>query len=296
VIIEYTLQMIGTKNLILLLLVILWTGMSVPTIAADKPLTGDDVVKRCGIKYPGDDQRSKFEVLLRDKQNNEKKSLYIRLWKDYKGVNKISDKMLLFTEFPPDAQGSAFMRTTYVPELEKSADQWIYLPVLRKIRRVTIRDLGDSFLNSDLTYADIRSPSVNEDNHKLLDIKELAGVEFYVVESVPKKSTQLSQLYSKRIQWFNKASNWDDCANVRIDYYDLKGGLLKEQFIKWQRVNSAWVWDRVLVRNVQTLHASIFLITDVQINTGLNDDVFSERTLRTGPSAIPDVIQKPIEK
>jgi len=281
------------KNIIHLLMAIFWIGATAQSIAATESLTGDEVVKRCGVKYAGEDQRSKFEVLLRDQQGNEKRSVYIRLWKDYKGANDVADKMLLFTEFPPDAQGSAFMRATFVPELKKAADQWIYLPVLRKIRRVTIRDQGDSFLNSELTYADVTPRSVDDDNHKLLDIREMGGMEFYVVESIPKES---KPLYGKRIQWFNKSPDWNECANVRIDYYDLKGALLKEQFIKWQRVNGAWVWDRVLVRNVQTLHASIFLISDVHINTGLTDDVFSERTLRTGPSAIPNIIQKPVEK
>ena len=277
-----------------LLIAILWLGLAIPSIAADEPaVTGEEIVKRCGVKYPGDDQRSKFEVQLQDVQGNDKRSVYLRLWKDYKGINNVADKMLLFTEFPPDAKGSAFMRATYVPKLKKTADQWIYLPVLRKIRRVTIRDQGDSFLNSELTYADVTPRSIEEDNHKLLEIRAVNDKEFYVVESTPKESRPL---YSKRIQFFEKTPNWDDCANVRIDYYDLKGALLKEQFIKWQRVNGAWVWDRVLVRNVQTRRASIFLISDVQINTGISDDVFTERTLRMGPSAIPDVTQKPVKK
>jgi len=278
------------KNLLLLLIAFYSISVPVYSIAADKTLTGDEIVKRCGVKYAGDDQRSKFEVLLRDQQNNEKRSVYLRYWKDYKGENNIEDKMLLFTEYPPDAQGAAFMRATYVPDIKKTADQWIYLPVLRKIRRVTIRDQGDSFLNSELTYADVTTRAVDEDTNKLLDVREMGGMQFYVVESIPKESTPL---YGKRVQWFEKTPNWDDCAKVRIDYYNLKGALLKEQFIKWQRVGKAWVWDRVLVRNVQTLHASVFLITDVDINIGITDDFFTERTLRMGPSAVPNALKKP---
>ena len=280
----------SAKKLLLLLIVFSCIGAPVASFAAEKTLTGEEIVKRCGLKYAGDDQRSKFEVLLRDQQGNEKRSVYLRFWKDYKGENNIEDKMLLFTEYPPDAQGAAFMRATYVPDLKKAADQWIYLPVLRKIRRVTNRDQGDSFLNSELTYADVTTRALDEDTHTLLDVKEMGGLQFYVVESVPKESTPL---YGKRVQWFEKTPNWEDCSKVRIDYYNLKGALLKEQFIKWQRVGKAWVWDRVLVRNVQTLHASVFLITDVEINTGITDDFFTERTLRMGPSAIPKIIKNP---
>lgn len=284
-------NMIGSaKKSALLLISAYLIGISFHLYAADNPLTGEDIVKRCGLKYAGDDQRSKFEVLLRDQHGNEKRSVYLRFWKDYKGKDNIIDKMLLFTEYPPDAKGAAFMRVTYEPDLKKAADQWIYLPVLRKIRRVTIRDQGDSFLNSELTYADITPRAVNEDTHKLLGLKDIGGRQFYIVESIPKES---KPLYGKRIQWFEKKPNWDDCAQERIDYYNLKGALLKEQFIKWQHVGKAWVWDRVLVRNVQTLRASIFLISNVEINTGITDDFFTERALRMGPSAIPKIIKKP---
>ena len=63
--------------------------------------------------------------------------------------------------------------------------------------------------------------------------------------------------------------------------------MLKEQFIKWQEVDKAWVWDRVLVRNVRTKTASVFQVSGVAINTGLDDNLFSERTLVQGPAAVP---------
>lgn len=257
--------------------------------AGDAPegLTGAEIFKLCGYKYPGEDQRSKFTVLLRDKQGNIKKSEYLRYWKDFKGAGGVADKMLLFTIFPPDAKGAAFMRVAYTAEKGRKVDQWIYLPVLRKIRRVSIRDPGDNFLNSNLTYADVSQRALEEDEHKFLGVKKIQGLRFYLVESRPKER---KPLYSKRVFWFHKGEQgWDDCVNTRIDYYDKKGELLKEQFIKWQKVGKAWVWDRVLVRNKRNLSASVFQISGVQINTGLPASIFTARTLRRGPSAIPPV-------
>ncbi|HHH36908.1 MAG TPA: outer membrane lipoprotein-sorting protein [Gammaproteobacteria bacterium] len=258
----------------------------VPAQAApEQALDGTEIFKRCGYKYPGEDQRSKFTVLLRDRQGKVKKSQYLRFWKDFKGRDGIADKMLLFTIYPPDAKGAAFMRVAYTAEKDYKVDQWIYLPVLRKIRRVSIRDPGDNFLNSNLTYADVGRRALEDDVHKFLGVKEIKGLSFYVVESIPKEKRPL---YSKRVFWFLKTPDWDDCVNTRIDYYDLKGELLKEQFIKWQKVGKAWIWDRVLVRNRRNLSASVFQISDVQINTGLPDNIFTARTLRRGPSAVPD--------
>lgn len=252
-------------------------------VSQDEPeLTGRDIVQKCGYKNPGTDQRAKFTVLLRDAGGNVKRSEYLRLWKDYAGVNDVANKMLLFAEYPPDAKGSAFMRVEYMGDKKRSADQWIYLPVLRKIRRVSIRDLSDSFLNSELTYADVSLRSIDDDEHTYIGSKKVKGLEFYIVESTPKES---SGLYSKRIMWYKRAENWDECVNVRVDYYAISGSLLKEQFIKWQKVNDAWVWDRVLVRNRSTGRASVFQLSDVAINSGLDDATFSERSLRLGPNS-----------
>lgn len=264
------------------LVLVLMIGGLVPlgALAAEATPTGKEIFKHCNFKYPGEDQRSTLTIILRDKDGNEKKNIYRRLWKDYKGTDGIVDKMVLYTQFPPDAEGAAFMRWAYTAASDKNADQWIYLPVLKKIRRVSIRDPGDSFLGSDLTYADISGRDINADEHKLTKTLKRGNQVIYAVESVPvNKSTAL---YGKTVSWFVKDRDWDSCVKRQVDFYDKKGEPLKRQVIKWQRVKKAWVWSEVLVKNVQTGHSSLFQITDVKINLGLHDDMFSERSLSLG--------------
>jgi len=257
-----------------------------PTSEKAEDLDGTAIFKQCAFKYPGDDQRSKFAVQLIDREGHVKRSEYLRFWKDFKGRDGVSDKMLLFTVFPPDAAGSGFMRVAYDPKFKKNVDQWIYLPLLRKIRRVSIRDPSDSFLNSNLTYADVSNRTLEEDDHKFLGIKKVKDLEFYVVESTPKEA---DPQYSKRIYWFQKAAKPEDCVNVRIDYFDRNGRLLKEQFVDWQKIGKAWVWNKVLVRNPRTGTKSRFYISEVKVNTGLSDDIFTARTLYQGPQSIAGV-------
>ncbi len=248
---------------------------------SEPELTGKQIFERCGNKYPGDDQQGKFTVILQDKEGKVMKSEYLRYWKDYKGKDDVADKMLLFTTYPPEAKGSAFMRVAY-SEHDKPVDQWIYLPALKKIRRVSIRDLGDSFLNSNLTYADVSRRALEDDDHKYLGTRQVDDAVFYVVESTPKEA---NPIYGKRVFWFLKTKNWDECINTRIDYYDNSGELIKDQFIKWQRMGDAWVWDRVLVRSRRTLSASIFQLSEIKINAGVDDELFSARSLEHGPAA-----------
>lgn len=247
--------------------------------AAEGP-TGREIVEHCNYKYPGDDQKSTLTIILRDKDGNEKKNVYKRFWKDYKGAAGIVDKMVLLTQYPPDAEGAGFMRWAYAAASDKNADQWVYLPVLKKIRRVSIRDPGDSFLGSDLTYADISGRDINEDRYKLLQVINRDGQEIFEVETTPVNMG--NTLYSKTISWFSKTQTWDSCVKRQVDFYDRKGAPLKRQLIKWQQVQNAWVWSEVAVSNVQTEHSSLFQVTDVRINVGLDDDVFTERALSQG--------------
>jgi outer membrane lipoprotein-sorting protein len=264
----------------ILVLMAIAVASSLSAFAADGIPTGRQIFERCNYKYPGEDQKSTLTIILRDKDGNEKKNVYHRFWKDYKGADGIVDKMVLYTEFPPDAEGAAFMRWAYTASSDKNADQWIYLPVLKKIRRVAIRDPGDSFLGSDLTYADISGRGIDADKHKLVQILTRGKTNYYAVENTPVNKQK--SLYSKTISWFEKGKDWSGCVKRQVDFYDKKGEALKQQIIKWQRVGKAWVWDEVKVKNVQTGHSSIFRISDVKINVGLSDDIFSERALSLG--------------
>jgi len=279
------------RCVILLIPILMLTCLSSKSAYSEETLTGEDLLQRCASKYPGDDQRSRFTVLLRDAKGNVKKSEYLRVWKDFKGRDGVADKMILFTIFPPEAKGASFMRVGYVPQVNRSIDQWIYLPVLKKIRRVSIRNPSDSFLNSNLTYADVGVRALEQDMHKYVGTREIKGQSYYIVESTPKES---NPQYGKREFWFDKGEqdDWSLCVNVRINYFDVDNTLLKEQFIKWQQVNNAWVWDRVLVRNPNSQTASVFQVSGVAINTGLDDNLFSERTLIRGPEAVPKMAQQ----
>ena len=237
-----------------------------------------DIVGKCDFKNPGNDQRSVLAITLIDKDDNERKNVYLRLWKNYKGDKGLADKMVLFTQFPPEAKGTGFMRWGYVSSENKMADQWIYLPQLRKIRRVSVRDSSDSFLGSDLTYGDIEDRAIEADSYAL--IRDLSTESEFVIEARPKEK---DALYSKKIHRYKKSSDWDSCVRTRTDYYDRHGGLLKEQVLTWQKVKDAWVWDTVVVENVQNKHKSVFKVSDVEINVGIKKKVFTERSLKRGP-------------
>lgn len=245
-----------------------------------QPPTARDIVNHCNFKNPGDDQKTHLTIILRDKDDNEKKNVYRRLWKNYQGKDGLEEKMVLFTEFPPDAKGVGFMRWGYTSKSDKNADQWVYLPALQKTRRVSVRDPGDSFLGSDLSYFDISGRVLDADEHKIIKSERSGNKDIYTIESTPKKD--FPSLYSRIVSSFVKetGADWESCVKQEAAYFDLKGQPVKQQSIKWQQVDGAWAWDVMSVKNTQTGHSSIFQVTDVEINVGLKDSMFSERNLR----------------
>lgn len=248
--------------------------------ASAQDLTGADIIQHCDLgTNPGDDQRSKLTVTVRDASGNERRDVYARYWIDNEGRDQVIDKMLLFTEFPPDAAGTAFMRWGYLPEAGKNADQWLYLPSLNSLRRVSVRDPGDSFLGSDLTYQDVSYRPLDADEHRLVREETMDGQRFWVVESKPKER---NPLYGRVVTWAGQADDWADCNIRRIEYYDSRDSLIKVQTLDWQNIGDAWLWDVVTVENARTGGSSTFRMTEAEVNVGLEDRMFSERTMRRG--------------
>lgn len=171
------------------------------------------------------------------------------------------------------------MRWEYAAEAEKMPDQWLYLPSLGSVRRISARDLAESFLGSNLTLEDIGARHIGHDATRLVEIKPEGLSEVAWVEFIPTGESQ----YSKRmVKYIREGSKWEDCVTGQIDYYDKKGILQKRQELSWQKVQDVLVWKKVTVTNTQLLQSSTFEIDDIRLDVAVDDDMFTERTLRRG--------------
>ena len=239
-------------------------------------IDGLEIMKKKSEAYMANDQMSTVTLHLFTKEGDEKRIVTKRYWKNFGGKDGMATKTLFFTEFPPDAKGTGFLIWNYTA-VGKPDDLWLYLPSLRQTRHVSSRGQDDAFMGSDLTFGDMGQRRLEEDDHKLLKEESCGDKQeiCYVVESVSKDK---EGIYSKKIHWITK----NDFTTMKIEYYDRKGELLKSQKINWQEVSGYKAWKNSEVSNVQTLHKTIFEISDLKINTNLKEDLFKERTLTTG--------------
>lgn len=242
--------------------------------AQNAAMTGLDIMKNVEELPAGDDQKSTVTLTLISAQGQEKKIITKRYWKNNRGKDGFYSKTIFFTTHPPDSKGTGFLIWDYAEE-GKVDGLWLYLPALRKVSVISTRSQDDAFMGSDLTFADMGQRRLDEDTHDFVGEKPCDGQRCYVVESKPKEQ---GSAYSKRIFWILK----DDWRTVKIEYFDQKKEPLKVQNITWQKSGNLWVWKAATVKNTQTGHSTIFEISDLKVNNGYKDDLFSERMLKRG--------------
>jgi uncharacterized protein len=178
---------------------------------------------------------------------------------------------------PADVRGT---KTLLIEHSAADDDMWIYLPAMKKVRRLVASNKKDSFVGTDFSYGDVIGHKVEEWDHKVVRQEQVDGKECYVVESTPKRSEVADDTgYSKRISWIDKVS----FVAVRGESYDQNGELLKRTSSKdveqVDTKNDKYQPMELISENVQTGHKTIIKFKNFKANVGVGDEVFAARSL-----------------
>lgn len=192
--------------------------------------------------------------------------------------NGIDSNLLLRFQQPADIKGTAFLELEHA---DADDDLWIYLPALQKVRRLISNNKKDSFIGSDFSYGDILPPQVDLYKHTMLRVEKLEGQECFVVESLPlSDKVRTDSGYSKKISWL-----LDSGLEVKVEYYDLAGKLLKVQLARDPKLvepdKNRWLALNREMTNVQTGHKTLISIGEIDTNIVIPDNLFSIRTLES---------------
>jgi outer membrane lipoprotein-sorting protein len=158
----------------------------------------------------------------------------------------------------------------------KDDDQWIYLPAIKRVKRISSDSKSDYFMGSDFTYDDLGDRRLDADTHKLLRSETVDGIDCYVVESVSKDE---DYMYSKTITWIRK----DNFVGLKKEFYDEDGELLKTLTIKKvDKIDGFWIITNSEMKNVQNNHKTVIKLSDISINSGVPANKFTERMMTRG--------------
>ncbi len=202
--------------------------------------------------------------------------------RETKGQSKLIkgtlDNMRLVTFLSPsDVKGT---KTLLIEHTGQDDDMWVYLPALKKVRRLVSSNKKDSFVGTDFSYGDVIGHRVEEWTHKLLREEKVDGKDTWVIESTPKtKEVGENTGYSKRIGWIEKESK----VALRGESYDLNNQLLKkfkaDKIEKVDPANDKWQPMVIEAENVQTNHKTIIEFKNYKANQGVSDELFTSRSL-----------------
>lgn len=245
-------------------------------------MTGPEIMQRVYESNRIDDQIATLTFQFIDANHAEKKVVYTMVWKNNRGQDGYDNKAMFFTEFPPDRKGIAYLGWLRKPGTAQQDDEWIYLPELRMVRRIAHRGPhhthDDDEFGQSLLERDHLQPRPGElDEHQLLKIEPVNGINCYVVESRPKQQG-FSYPYKKVISWIEQES----LRPMRAHYFDEEDNSALDVTFEWIQVDSKWIWKRVTAIEPNVHAKTILEISDVKINSGLSDGMFTSRLLMRG--------------
>jgi uncharacterized protein len=168
---------------------------------------------------------------------------------------------------------------TVIVENNKGDDEiWVYLPALKKARRLANNNKRGSFVGTDLSYGDVIGHKPRDWNHKTLRQEALEGVASTVVESLPNSAEVSSDSgYSKRVSWIAN----DSFMALKVDFYDAGGALLKTLHNRRIKLVDAskkkWQAMQVDVKHHQSGHRTSIVLEQFTANTVVTDELFSVR-------------------
>lgn len=184
-------------------------------------------------------------------------------------------KMLIKFLAPADVKGTTLLVYDYE---DQEDSQWIYMPALRKVRRIVSTEKSKNFMGSEFTNADMNKPNLNDYNYKLIKEDTYEGINCWVIEAKAKDDkVRQENGFAKRVSYIDKESSF--C--YKIEYYDANDNLQREQLISDYRKqsNGKNFAFKMVMKNVQNGRKSEMIVDKFQLGSKVAEAAFS-------PSAI----------
>lgn len=207
-------------------------------------------------------------MVLRNKRGQEsRRELEIRTLE----VEDDGDKSMTVFHNPRDVRGTALLTFSHGV---KPDDQWLYLPALRRVKRIASNNKSGPFMGSEFAYEDLSSQEIDKYKYKYIKDDKVDGVDCFLIERYP---VDKDSGYTKQQVWLDK----DEYRVRKIDYYDRKSQLLKTLTPTEykQYLGKYWRADKMLMVNHQTGKSTELTWSNFKFKNGLKDADFTRTRL-----------------
>ncbi len=252
-------------------------SFSSPDIYADDA-KARSIMEKADALDDGDNSTANMTMILIDKNGKER----IRKIRSF-GKDKGEDSYrLMFFISPADVKDTGFLTFDY-DDPKKDDDQWLYLPALRKTKRIASSDKSGSFMGSDLNYSDMTKKDLDDYDYTLKKEMKVRGKKVWVIESIPRTKRVIEETGYKKSLVFVQQDNY---YIVRAISWEEDGGYLKYMDVrKLEKIDGIWIGtERHVTRKIgkKTIHKTILKFENMKFNQKLGYKIFTTRRLEKG--------------
>ena len=254
-------------------MILVWAATAALNVQAASKLTAEDLSRKMIQNAYSQSEQSVYVMRLTSAEGSESVRK-MKLW--FKRGGESQAKLLIKFQEPADIRGTALLSVTD----SARTDQWLYLPKLKKTRRIKGGNESESFLGSDFTVGDLTSVDNDKDRYTYTltaEGKKCGDSLCHILTGTPKASVDASELpYSKKIIEVRA----DNFMSSRIEFFNAEGTLEKVMELKGiHKAGSGWVADRMEMKNILTNHSTVIEVTSRDSSVIPTDSLFTQNQL-----------------
>jgi outer membrane lipoprotein-sorting protein len=258
-----------------LVLACAFIGSFVAVPAAEAAPSAREIMDKVALTRKLDGSEAIVKMTIADDKGGSRERKLSVATKLFDG-GKTEKRIYRFME-PADVKGTGVLVFDYEAQAD---DVWIFLPALRKTRRIVSSQRSQSFMGSEFSYGDLNVPALDDYTYALGAEENVGGESCYVIEATPKdKAIAESEGYSKKTYWVSK----DKFVVRKGQFYDMAGKLLKELICDDVKLldakNKRFRPMKMEMLNKQNGRRSTFTSEKVAFAPETKDDYFTTRYL-----------------
>jgi hypothetical protein len=238
---------------------------------AEPLVNADEIIERANLAsyYAGKDGRSEVRMIISDAQGRQQRRQFTVLRRDVEDSG--DQQFLVVFSRPSDVRNTVFLVDKHI---DREDDRWLYLPGLDLVKRISAGDQRTSFVGAHYFYEDVSGRSPADDSHELIETND----DYYVLKHLPKSGQNVE--FTSYVTWIDRTS----FLPMKIEYENARGDLYRR--VEVLKVEEIGGHPTVTASRVSDLLANAK--TDMQFryikyDTGLPEQVFTERSLRNPP-------------
>jgi len=215
------------------------------------------------------DSQVELEMILRNAAGQEStRSLTIATLE--KADESVGDKSLVLFETPRDIEGTALLSHAKILDPD---DQWLYLPALKRVKRISSSNKSGPFVGSEFAFEDFTSLELNKFDYRYIGEEACGDLTCDVLERTPRYE---NSGYTKQRSWVDQT----DYQIRKVEFYDRRGDLLKVlELADYRNYDGVWRAHRLSMINVQTRKQTELVYGDYHFGVGLSENDFEKGRL-----------------